>query len=47
MSFPLHFKLPDKNSAAERVVGNAVPPQLVKTIVSELDMSERKPRKIA
>lgn len=47
MSFPLDFDLPDKNSAAERVVGNAVPPQLVKTIVSELDISERKPRKIA
>jgi DNA (cytosine-5)-methyltransferase 1 len=45
MSFPLDFELPDKNSAAERVVGNAVPPQLVKTIARELDTLEIKPQK--
>jgi DNA (cytosine-5)-methyltransferase 1 len=43
MTFPLDFELPDKNSAAERVVGNAVPPQLVRSIVDNLDVAERNP----
>lgn len=47
MSFPADFKLPDKNSAAERVVGNAVPPQLVKSIVEDLNVARKEPRKIA
>jgi DNA (cytosine-5)-methyltransferase 1 len=43
MMFPSDFELPDKNSAAERVVGNAVPPQLVKTLVCDLDLVKRCP----
>lgn len=41
MTFPLDFELPDKNSVAERVVGNAVPPELVKKIVGSLEIGER------
>jgi len=33
MTFPRWFELPEKNGAAERVVGNAVPPKMIKNIV--------------
>jgi DNA (cytosine-5)-methyltransferase 1 len=36
MTFPRWFKLPDKNDAAERVVGNAVPPELVEHIAEAI-----------
>jgi DNA (cytosine-5)-methyltransferase 1 len=37
MTFPREFELPDKNDAAERVVGNAVPPRMVRTLAEGLD----------
>lgn len=39
MTFPDDFELPEKNSAAERVVGNAVPPKLVRTLVGETNLT--------
>lgn len=33
MGFPRNFVLPDRNDVAERVVGNAVPPALIKSIL--------------
>lgn len=33
MSFPRDFELPDANNHAERIVGNAVPPKLVESLV--------------
>jgi len=36
MTFPRWFELPSKNDAAERVVGNAVPPELVEQIANTL-----------
>lgn len=36
MTFPPKFELPEKNSAAERVVGNAVPPRLVNQMARAL-----------
>lgn len=36
MGFPSGFKLPEKNNVAERVIGNAVPPELVATIISRM-----------
>lgn len=47
MTFPLDFELPDKNSAAERVVGNAVPPELVRTIVEGEDLTSKTQGKLA
>lgn len=41
MGFPPGFALPDRNSTAERVVGNAVPPHLVESIVSRFEPSIR------
>lgn len=41
MTFPRDFTLPDKNSAAERVVGNAVPLKLVKSIVEATNLTPR------
>lgn len=32
MTFPHWFELPEKNDAAERVIGNAVPPKLVESL---------------
>lgn len=46
MTFPRWFELPDKNSAAERVIGNAVPPRLVKTIVENLEVATKTPHRI-
>lgn len=43
MTFPRWFKLPDKNDAAERVVGNAVPPELVKHIAAEISSMTTEP----
>jgi DNA (cytosine-5)-methyltransferase 1 len=34
MTFPREFKLPEKNGDAEQVIGNAVPPNLVESILS-------------
>lgn len=39
MTFPEDFKLPVKNSAAERVVGNAVPPKLVRNLVQGVELA--------
>ncbi|WP_435360416.1 DNA cytosine methyltransferase [Haloarchaeobius sp. DFWS5] len=36
MTFPRWFKLPDQNDAAERVVGNAVPPLLVERVAESI-----------
>lgn len=36
MSFPRWFELPSQNDAAERVVGNAVPPEFVEQLASEI-----------
>ncbi|MFC7137988.1 DNA cytosine methyltransferase [Halobaculum litoreum] len=38
MTFPRWFKLPSKNDAAERVVGNAVPPELVQVLASHIEL---------
>jgi len=38
MTFPLDFELPDKNGAAERVVGNAVPPKLAKHFADNISL---------
>lgn len=46
MTFPLDFELPDKNSAAERVVGNAVPPKLVKYLVENDNLASRDQSKV-
>jgi DNA (cytosine-5)-methyltransferase 1 len=35
MTFPDDYDLPDKNSVAESLIGNAVPPDFVATVVSE------------
>lgn len=34
MTFPRWFELPEQNDAAERVVGNAVPPKLIESLTS-------------
>jgi len=39
MTFPDDFELPEKNSAAERVVGNAVPPKLIRNFAEEMDLT--------
>ncbi|MCF2206204.1 DNA cytosine methyltransferase [Halobacterium salinarum] len=36
MTFPRWFELPSQNDAAERVVGNAVPPEFVEALVSRI-----------
>lgn len=36
MTFPRWFKLPDRNDVSERLIGNAVPPDLVKEISNEI-----------
>jgi len=38
MSFPRWFELPSKNGDAEQVVGNAVPPIMITSIVSEVTL---------
>jgi DNA (cytosine-5)-methyltransferase 1 len=43
MSLPRHFWLPDKINAAERVVGNAVPPELVESMLYSPTLKERYP----
>lgn len=40
MTLPRDFTLPDKISAAERVVGNAVPPDLVESMLSSPTISD-------
>lgn len=35
MTFPDSFHLPEKNKYAERVIGNAVPPMLIETLVDQ------------
>lgn len=46
MSFTPWFKLPGKNSAAERIIGNAVPPELIK-IIGEVIIEESNRKKLA
>jgi DNA (cytosine-5)-methyltransferase 1 len=41
MTFPPWFELPSKNSAAERVVGNAVPPTLFQSLSEQFVMQQR------
>lgn len=40
MTFPRWFELPSQNDAAERVVGNAVPPEFVRSLTSRISLSE-------
>jgi DNA (cytosine-5)-methyltransferase 1 len=50
MTFPEDFELPDKNGAAERVVGNAVPPVLIESIMKRANLgpeSEIKQRSVS
>jgi DNA (cytosine-5)-methyltransferase 1 len=46
MTFPRWFELPSKNDAAERVVGNAVPPKLVEQIANTLSVYLRQATKM-
>lgn len=43
MTFPRWFELPSQNGAAERVVGNAVPPEFVSKIASSLSQLRSRP----
>lgn len=42
MTFPRWFKLPDRNDISEQLVGNAVPPRLVKKIAEEISTQTNK-----
>lgn len=44
MTFPRWFELPSQTDAAERVVGNAVPPEFVESLASRLPLNSAPPK---